>query len=60
MRTTMMSAMAMGLAAVSMVGLNTPETKARQEPATGKSASSFETQWRGLHIMSPGRENCPS
>ncbi len=58
MRTTM-SALAIGFAALSMIGLSTPETRALQDPSTGKSASGAETQWRGIHMMSPGRRGLP-
>jgi hypothetical protein len=58
MRTTM-SASAMGLVALCMIGLGMPETPARQEPSAGKPSPGAEAQWRGLHIMSPGRGGLP-
>ena len=58
MRTTM-SASAMGLVALCIIGLGMPETPARQEPSAGKPSPGTETQWRGIHIMSPGRGGLP-
>jgi hypothetical protein len=58
---TMTSVITMGLAALSVIGLNLrePVSVAQQERSAGKPAASSETQWRGLHIMSPGRRGLP-
>jgi Glycosyl hydrolase family 20, catalytic domain len=58
---TMTSVIKMGLAALSVIGLNLrePVAVAQQERSAGKPAASSETQWRGLHIMSPGRRGLP-
>jgi len=57
--TTTKIAMALGLAALSVIGLSVPETASGQEPSAGKSASSTDTQWRGVHMTSPGRRGLP-
>ncbi len=56
---TTKSAIALGLAALSVIGLSLPETAAGQEPSAGKPASSTDTEWRGVHMMSPGRRGLP-
>src|ERR1700733_12342567 len=58
---TMTIAITMELAALSVIGLNLRETaaEAKQEPSASKPAASSETQWRGIHITSPGRRGLP-
>ena len=56
---TTKSAIALGLAALSVIGLSVPEKAMGQEPSADKPASSTDTQWRGVHMMSPGRRGLP-
>jgi Glycosyl hydrolase family 20, catalytic domain len=56
---TLKSTLAMGLAALAVIGSTLTETTVGQQPSTGKPAASIETQWRGIHMMSPGRGGLP-
>jgi hypothetical protein len=51
--------MSVGLAAVGVVGLGATTAALGQETAAGKLAASTESQWRGVHMMSPGRQGLP-
>jgi hypothetical protein len=49
-------AMLLWLPTASLIGLSTPRTALGQGPSTGAGASGTGTPWRGVHIMSPGRQ----
>ena len=54
-------AMTMVLAALSVIGLSvvTANQAASQEPASGTAPAGTARPWRGLHLMSPGRDGLP-
>ena len=54
--TTNKTALVLGLLNLSMIGLGIPCTAFGQGDSTAKAASGAETQWRGIHMMSPGRQ----
>jgi hypothetical protein len=58
MRTTT-TALVLWLVNLCLVLLGFPCTARGQAPATGKTAAGTETQWRGVHVMSPGRQGLP-
>jgi hypothetical protein len=51
--------MTIALAAAGVVGLCTARVAVGQEATGGKPAANDEAQWRGVHMMSPGRQGLP-
>jgi hypothetical protein len=59
--TTTKTAIVLGLVGLTMIALGLPRTATGQGPGPGpaKAADSVETEWRGIHLMSPGRQGLP-
>ena len=53
------TALMLGLVSLTMIALGFPCTAAGQGRGTAKPASSAEAEWRGIHMMSPGRQGLP-
>jgi hypothetical protein len=58
MRSTQVMAV-IGLVAVAVVGPSDLNVADGQETSASKPAASTEAQWRGVHMMSPGRQGVP-
>jgi hypothetical protein len=56
---TRKSGIALGLTAVTMIGLHVGEMAFPQEPAAGEPATAAEPSWRGVHMISSGRSGLP-